>query len=181
MFTGESASQTHHFFEEVGRCLINPPSFVFVVVEEVHVEVSVAGVPVAKGINAVRFADALHFIDENADTAHIDAWLDRFGDAIRLWTDRWLARDGLPQARLTLMDHEGEPMVYDSRSGEETFTSLRPAEADLITFLEEPRAQSSIEKEFGDAGTLLDSFRERGWIFEENRRLMSLLTGVEPA
>ena len=119
---------------------------------------------------------AYHFRDENADTEQIDCWLDRLNQAIQHWSDRWLGQDDLPQARLCLLKDEGPLTVYDSRSGEEVYTELTDDEMRVLERLDTPQALTRLQAEFGVAtDAMLDRFRAQGWVFEENRRLVSLV------
>ena len=119
---------------------------------------------------------AYHFRDKNADTEHIDAWLDRLNAAVQHWSTRWLGQDGQPQARLCLLQDDGPLTVYDSRSGRESYVELTDEEMRLLERLEKPQAVNRLKDEFGEATDgMLDRFRAQGWVFEENRRLVSLV------
>lgn len=120
---------------------------------------------------------AYHFVDDNADVAHMDAWLNRLNAAIGKWTARWLAQDGEPQARLCFSTDDTSWAVYDSRSGQEIETDLSDTEKCMLDALDEPCAVAMLRKTFGiGAEDMLHRFQERGWLFEDRGRFISLVT-----
>ena len=120
---------------------------------------------------------AYHFLDSGADTAHIDAWLDRLNASIAHWTARWLGNDDRPQARLCFASDDAGWAVYDSRSGREIRTGISETEKRMLDTLDRPGSIPRLRNEFG-AGTetMLDHLRDRGWLFEERGRMLSLVT-----
>jgi len=120
---------------------------------------------------------AYHFVDCNADTAHINSWLDRLNAAVTRWTERWLGTDDHPQARLCFASDDVGWAVYDSRSGQETETEISETEKRILDALDRPGALPHLQTEFGaDAEAAVNVFRERGWLFEEDGRFLSLVT-----
>jgi len=107
----------------------------------------------------------------------MDAWLNRLNAAIGKWTARWLAQDGEPQARLCFSTDDTSWAVYDSRSGQEIETDLSDTEKCMLDALDEPCAVAMLRKTFGiGAEDMLHRFQERGWLFEDRGRFISLVT-----
>lgn len=123
---------------------------------------------------------AQHFVDHNAVTEVQDASLAGVNEAVSLWRDRWLGRDGKPQARLCFLEDEQGRSVYDSRSGEEREYELSLQAASMLRLLEKPATIEGLAEALGDFSGL-DAAREiaylnsRGLVFEENGRYMSLV------
>ncbi len=121
---------------------------------------------------------AYHFDDCNRDPHRMNAWLDRLNDAVAAWTQRWLGADAKPQARLCFAGDDTGWAVYDSRDGEESETELSELEKRLLDYLDRPSTFVKLEAEFGSGvESTLATFRARGWLFEENGRALSLVTG----
>ncbi len=120
---------------------------------------------------------AYHFVDGNADNARIKAWLDRLDSAIEQWTYRWLGTDDKPQARLCFASDDESWAVYDSRAGEEVETEISNAEKRMLDALDHPQTTAQLQHAFGPtAAPVLDTFRRRAWLFEEDDRVLSLVT-----
>lgn len=120
---------------------------------------------------------AYHFTDCNQDAAHINSWLDRLNDSVEQWTRRWMGTDNKPQAQLRFLAHSGGLAVYDSRTGEEIETDISETERSILDALNHPLTVPELQTESGaDSHATLALFRERGWLFEENGRFLSLVT-----
>jgi ribosomal peptide maturation radical SAM protein 1 len=126
---------------------------------------------------------AYHFVDRNADTARLDRWLDALSGPVAHWRSRWKGSDGKPQARLCLVEEDaGTSYVYDSRSGEEIEHRLGPFALDVLAGLDRPRNLRDVRREVlgttaGDVEETLADLRARGLLFEEDGRMLSLVTG----
>ncbi len=123
---------------------------------------------------------AQHFLDRKAITEVQDAWLARVNEAVSHWRDRWLGGDGKPQARLCFLEDEGGASVYDSRSGDEREHDLTPQAELMLRHLERPATIEDVAEALEEISGL-DAAREiaylnnRGLLFEENGRYMSLV------
>ncbi len=120
------------------------------------------------------------FMNTQADSRKIRSWMDKLGAAIEAWRVRWLNSDKFQQSRLCLLEADGETVVYDSRSGRVTEHPLGKGALEILRFLEKERSVSEIEARFanesgGDPAKVMDDFRKRGLLFEENGRFMSLV------
>ena len=123
---------------------------------------------------------AQHFVDRGADVQAQDAWLDTLRGAVDRWRERWLGRDGKPQARLCFLADDSKETVYDSRSGEELEHDLTTPAARLLRHLQRPATVEALERTFQDVSQLnaareIAYLNERGLLFEEGSRYMSLV------
>jgi len=114
------------------------------------------------------------FVDQNADPVRQDAWLRRLNRAIDRWRQRYFNSDGCVQSRLLIHEEASQPGVYDSRDGNETRYTIGTRTRDVLLFLDKPRRQSEIEREFGDVTPIVAELRHRQLLFEEGDRMMSL-------
>jgi ribosomal peptide maturation radical SAM protein 1 len=121
---------------------------------------------------------AFLFVDEHADTGTIDDWLDRLNGAVQLWRTRWFNTDGQEEARLCFAEEAGAPAIYDSRSGTEVTYRISGLCEELLAVLEMPTGPEDLKARFGN-GPVLDHelafLREKGFVFEEDGRLLSLV------
>ena len=123
---------------------------------------------------------AQHFVDRKADAEVMDAWLGALNKTVDCWRDRWLGRDGKPQARLCLLAAGSGMAVYDSRSGEELEHDLSPLAARVLRHLERPTTIEELNHAFQDVSGFdgrreITYLEDRGLLFEEGRRYMSLV------
>lgn len=120
---------------------------------------------------------AYHFDDVHRDTELINAWLGRLNAAIAQWTQRWLGGDGCPKAQLCFVSDDVGWAVYDSREQDAVWTEINATEKRLLDALDRPRSLGKLDAEWGaNLATLLARFRARGWLFEEDDRMLSLVT-----
>jgi ribosomal peptide maturation radical SAM protein 1 len=120
---------------------------------------------------------AYHFTDGNADTEHINAWLDRLNAAVEQWTQRWLGSDEQPPAQLCFASDDTSWAVYDTRTGDPLETEITETEKRILDALNRPHTLERLQDEFGDdIENTVAVFRSHGWLFEENGRYLSLVT-----
>lgn len=121
---------------------------------------------------------AFHFVDENADTEKIDDWLDRLNEAVLFWRGRWFGTDGKEKSRLCFAGQAGAPAIYDSRSGTGVTYRISRLCEEILDVLEAPTGMGALQTRFGGTpalGNELAFIREKGFVFEEDGRLSSLV------
>ena len=120
---------------------------------------------------------AIKFYDAHAEVPRMESWLRRLNAAVDQWRVRWLNGDRRQEARLCLAE-EGT-VLYDSRDGSPTLYRLDETTRALLAYLESPRKEEDIQSAFsGEEGAkALKVLRERGVVFEEEGRVLSLVTG----
>lgn len=124
---------------------------------------------------------ANYFVDHNANTGRMDAWMGKLNGAIAHWRKRWLGSDGKPEARLCFYDEKAASLVYDSRAGQETRYLITPSAKRVIEALEKPLSIADIERVFNgdmpreEVQKALEFLTERGLLFEEKGRYLSLI------
>jgi ribosomal peptide maturation radical SAM protein 1 len=124
---------------------------------------------------------AVKFTDTHADVAFMEGWLDRMNAAVDRWKTRWLNADNLQESRLCLARHGDSTVVYDSRNGKAVLHRTDGNLLSLLEFLDTSRTLQEVAAAYPDreGERALDWLRERGMIFEEGRRVMSLVIGDE--
>jgi ribosomal peptide maturation radical SAM protein 1 len=132
---------------------------------------------------------AYDFADHNLDAEYLLAlakWIDPVRERVEQWQQRWQDGDeGLPPRLFFRELPGGEVRIYDSRFGEAREYSVSPAVHRLLTHLNEPRRTASLAGELGHVEGLdldrdLAFLQERGLVFPEGEKLMSLVLRREP-
>jgi len=131
---------------------------------------------------------AYDFADHNLDAEYLLAlarWIDPLRARIDEWQRRWREEDeGLPP-RLFFHEKDGETWIYDSRSGEARDYPVPPGVHRLLLHLNDPRRVASLASELAhvedlDLDAALAFIQERGLVFPEGEKLMSLVLRREP-
>ncbi len=138
------------------------------------------------------------FMNTRADPEKIRWWMTELTRAINSWRARWLNSDGQEQARLCLIEDDDETVVYDSRGGAASEYPLSHGALKILRFLENARTIDEVEAGVGgiqaglrrsscsengasvevpglDVSSEVAALLERGLLFEENGRLLSLV------
>lgn len=122
---------------------------------------------------------AYRYVDAKKNPDWLDAWLDPLNELIKCWRQRWDGLDGKPPVQLCLMEAEKTIQVYDTRSGEPSWSDLTPFATQLLQFLEVPATVPEMMAycSADEAHILehLNFFRAHGWVFEEDGKSMSLV------
>jgi magnesium-protoporphyrin IX monomethyl ester (oxidative) cyclase len=121
---------------------------------------------------------AFRFTDKNADIEKINTCLERLGGMVQDWRERWDVEPGL-RPRLILWRDEHSAVIYDSRFGEsESYRVSDAAEALLKAIDCSPMSardaamKSGVEEHVAIEAIVF--FKDRGLLFEEDGRYMSL-------
>lgn len=120
---------------------------------------------------------AVKFHDVHADVPSMEAWLRRLNAAVNQWRVRWLNEDHRQESRLCLA--EDGTTLYDSRDGSAAVHRLDAVTCALLKYLESPRKEGDVQASFPgeDGAKALAFLRERGMVFEEEGRMLSLVAG----
>ena len=123
---------------------------------------------------------AYYFMDAEYSAPYIKAvasWMGPMRERVQEWRDRW--PDAAASARLDLERNGNGAHVVDSRGGAEEQSELSPAQARLLELLEDERRMPELhrlgETEGFDADRDVAWFDERGWIWREGDKVMSLV------
>ena len=111
-------------------------------------------------------------------------WIDRIDENIGLWAARWNDATA-PHPTLYLKQNGASSLVHDSRLGKAIEHEISDTGMKILEQLDRPGRLSDIVKDFGhrsdfDAEKELAHLREKGLIFEEGGRLLSLAFPREP-
>jgi ribosomal peptide maturation radical SAM protein 1 len=131
---------------------------------------------------------AYYFADRNLKAEYLVTmvrWIDQVRQKYDLWKARWLSADGKLPPKLFLRADGQRGLVYDSRSGDAIEHHLSEFGVQLLRYLSKPRRISDLStlasKISGcDPQQELMFLQERGLVFEENARYMSLAHLREP-
>lgn len=123
---------------------------------------------------------AYYFVDGNADSERIEYWIEKLIVPVNEWRNRWYNVDGKGEARLCLLDDTSKPMIYDSRSGNAVEYELNDLAMSVLEYFNKPARRIDAENRFeeqdnSDINNEIDFLLERGLLFEENGRFMSLV------
>jgi ribosomal peptide maturation radical SAM protein 1 len=128
---------------------------------------------------------AYYFTDRNLQADYFTTlveWISQLQAAVSQWQALWKDSTQGLQPRL---DFKGDSdLVYDSRSGSAIEYSVGPAGKAILNYLSKPARIDELTKVFSDdlgpdlAGQL-ERLREKGLVFEEGDRLMSLVLSGE--
>ncbi|GAA2583654.1 RiPP maturation radical SAM C-methyltransferase [Actinomadura fulvescens] len=119
---------------------------------------------------------AYYFYDRNDVQPYprnVASWVDKLSSAVLDWRQAWEGRERPP---VLFLDRCGDGgAVIDTRGGEETRQTVDEAECALLSRLAEPKRLDRPAQRGPDVVRLLTRFRERGWLFEEGQRVLSLV------
>ena len=123
---------------------------------------------------AYYFAD-VNIAAEYAQT--VSQWIGKIRDKIDIWIDSWKSDDDHPV--LLLYKDGDQNMIRDSRSGELQEYPISAVSARILDLLAETKRMGDVVNEFTngariDAAKEIEILREKGLLFEEENRFMSL-------
>jgi magnesium-protoporphyrin IX monomethyl ester (oxidative) cyclase len=134
---------------------------------------------------------AYDFTDQNLEAEYLQAlvhWIDPVQEKVRAWQSRWAEENPAPQPHLYLHKRGEETWIYDSRfapAGDVREYPVTPAVRQLLAHLDETRKVSSLAAGLGHVEGLdlerdLAFLRERGLLFEEDGKALSLVLHSKP-
>lgn len=126
---------------------------------------------------------AYYFSDINLRARYLLAmlkWLSKIRAKFDMWWERWHEPNGGPYPKLHFKKGEAATLVYDSRSGKPLEHRLSDTAAQLLEFLNKPKRLADMQAAFNhvarfDAGREIAALQDRGLVFEESERYMSLV------
>jgi ribosomal peptide maturation radical SAM protein 1 len=130
-------------------------------------------------------SDALHdlayyFADSNINAEYaqtVSQWIGQIREKVNAWFESWKSHDDHP---VLLLYKEGDQhMIRDSRSGELKEYPISAVSARILNLMAETKRIGDVNKEFTngssiDAAREVAILREKGLLFEEDNRFMSL-------
>ncbi len=129
------------------------------------------------------------FVDDGNYTAAyfkpVLKWVDRIRDGIDRWWLRWHGQEGSVPPKLFIHEHGRSTVVYDSRSGEVVEHQVGEVGRRVLEDLTRPRRLSDLAADWGhlpgfDPQEEVAFLQERGLLFQEGDRYMSLVFSEEP-
>jgi len=125
---------------------------------------------------------AYYFADTNSGAEYaqtMSKWIGRIQEKIDRWIDAW--KDDKASPKLLLYENGEQSMISDSRSGEVNEYSIGAISARVLNFLaDKAKRVGDVAREFSDiagfnAGQEVVSLREKGLLFQEEDRYLSLV------
>jgi hypothetical protein len=130
---------------------------------------------------------AYYFMDQNFDAdyfIHMMTWYGELVAKVTEWKERWPLDDSSRRAQLFREDQNGTTCVHDSRSGNAKVFPLGGLGSRLLDQLETPTIIANLPGILGEAAEEMDReltrLRDRGLIFEEGGRALSLVMPRRP-
>lgn len=132
---------------------------------------------------------AYFFSDHNVKAKYATTmitWIGKIREKNEHWHTRWNGSDGKLAPRLYLKKGAEKTTVYDSRNGEAREYAVDETTVQVLGLLNKPGRIGDLANNFGhipdfDPERQLAVLKERGWIFQEHERYLSLVLPREPA
>ena len=123
---------------------------------------------------------AYYFADVNIGAEYaqtVSQWIGKIKEKIDFWAESWKSHDDHPV--LLLYKDGDQHMIRDSRSGELKEYPITAVSARILNLMAETKRMGDVNKEFTngssiDAAKEIAILREKGLLFEEDNRFMSL-------
>jgi ribosomal peptide maturation radical SAM protein 1 len=130
---------------------------------------------------------AYFFSDHNLKAKYAGTmitWIRKVRDKWDFWNKRWQDASNVAP-RLYLKKSNEKSTVYDSRNGEPREYVVDDVTVQVLELLNKPGRVGDLANNFGhipdfDPAQQLAVLRERGWIFQEHERYLSLVLPSEP-
>jgi hypothetical protein len=131
---------------------------------------------------------AYYFTDRNISAPYATKmikWLGKMREKFSLWESLWQGPDKSRRPRLFFMEKGDVTVVYDSRHGEEREHRLNPYAIQMLRNMEKPQTVKGAAANLGhipdyDVEREMADLQERGLVFQEQNRYMSLILPNEP-
>jgi hypothetical protein len=131
---------------------------------------------------------AYEFNDQNLQGDYLQAllrWIDPVQDKVRAWQRMWDEENPAPQPHLYMHTKSGETWIYDSRFGDVREYPISPAVRRLLLHLEDTHRIASLAGDLASVEGLdldrdLAFVQERGLLFEEDEKVLSLVLHSKP-
>jgi len=128
---------------------------------------------------------AYHFFDHAESQPYAEKmqrWRSRLSRQAERWKTRWHRKDGLLPPNLVRQMRNGQVVLYDSRYGHVVYHELDPLTDRMLDLLETAMTlarlcQNLKDTPAEDIALRIDALVQRGLLFEENGRYLSLVLG----
>jgi magnesium-protoporphyrin IX monomethyl ester (oxidative) cyclase len=131
---------------------------------------------------------AYYFVDTKFDAEYrvaITSWIARIQKSTTDWRFRYNGANSALPARLYFKESEGQTVVYDSRSGQAVEHKISEAGLQVLRSCNKAKRIAQLAAELGhlpnfDAVQEVAYLQERGLLFQEHERLLSLVLPQQP-
>ena len=132
---------------------------------------------------------AYYFADQNFSANYFTEmvkWISQLRERVDAWLGLWDNEKYASQPHLYFKDGGQSTVIYDSRSGKTVEHEVGVVGKQVLELLNKPKGISTVAKELShipdfDADLQIRLLKERGLVFEEDRRFMNLVLSQEPA
>ena len=131
---------------------------------------------------------AYYFVDTKFDAEYriaITSWIAKIIRSTTHWRFRYNGANSALPARLYFKESEGQTVVYDSRSGQAVEHKISEAGLQVLRSCNKAKRIAQLNAELGhlpdfDAVQEVAYLKERGLLFQEHERLLSLVLPQQP-
>jgi len=125
---------------------------------------------------------AYHFVDHNFAApyfGYMTKWLAPLEELVTKWQQRWDVEEAF-HPKLYLKNHDDSSVVHDTRGGDLIEHLLNPTRLLMLEQLHKPKRLSQLARDLPEVETPrlsdeMEWFKERGLIFQEGDRFLSLV------
>ena len=130
---------------------------------------------------------AYYFNDQNYNKEcyiAVAKWINKLRELVGQWRSRWKESERGNIPNLTYDSQDAQDVILDTRDGSMNYYQINSLELDILDCLKSPLASSDLQTKLTD-NTLqqidicLNSLYERGLVFKENNRYISLVIDDE--
>ena len=131
---------------------------------------------------------AYYFVDTKFDAEYrivLSRWLSKVKEKTVNWRHRWHGTNSALPARLYFKESEGQTVVYDSRSGQAVEHKISETGLEILRACNKANRISQLKAQLGhlpdfDPVKEVAYLQERGLLFQEHERLLSLVLPEKP-
>jgi ribosomal peptide maturation radical SAM protein 1 len=131
---------------------------------------------------------AYYFVDRNYNAQYImmmTKWIDKLKERVGAWWARWHGSDRAVHPMVFFKDNGTRPTIYDSRSGKVIEHEVSEIGKQVLEHLTKPRKIADLASDLSQIPNFnpeaeVASLRDRGLVFEEGERFLSLVFPKQP-
>ena len=131
---------------------------------------------------------AYYFVDRNYGAQYaimMTKWIDKLKEKVGVWWTRWHGGDRVVHPMVFFKNNGKRPTVYDSRSAKVIEHEISDVGRQVLEHLTKPRKITDLASDLShipnfNPGAEVASLQDRGLVFEEGERFLSLVFPKEP-
>ena len=131
---------------------------------------------------------AYYFTDRNYRAPYLKVmsrWVNKIREKVNLWLSRWNVQSQELRPGLYLSENGGPAVIHDSRSGQPAEHEINEVTKQVLGLLNKPGRISDLASALGHIPDFEPSkeiayLQEKGWVFQEHDRYLSLVLPQKP-